>query len=172
MLDCKFKKKKKDQELHFRSYSHWGKWGFLWPCNPSLFFFEYRIITQIENRCWANVGIMLASSLGRQWQMMLAQRHFAHWANVIPHGWQDICPTAINQHVRHIANNCPTSLSHIPLNCQCTTNIFLEGKVITEVSFLIFVFCFGWKQNNLPGNVFFIMYSKHLIRINTKCDIT
>jgi hypothetical protein len=43
---------------------------------------------QIASQCWANVGILLTTSLDQRWQITLAQRDFAHRAYVGPTCWQ------------------------------------------------------------------------------------
>jgi hypothetical protein len=48
---------------------------------------------QIASQCWANVGILLTTSLDQRWQITLAQRDFAHRAFVGPTCWQFVIGT-------------------------------------------------------------------------------
>jgi hypothetical protein len=61
--------------------------------------------TQIASQCWANVGILLATSLDQRWQITLAQRDFAHQAFV--------GPTVVCQQSLQFTNYLPTVLQRI-----------------------------------------------------------
>ena len=65
---------------------------------------------QIAITRWANVGLMMATSLGQRWQTTLAQRNFAHRPYVGPTGWAIVGPTRHSQLRLHTANILPTCL--------------------------------------------------------------